>query len=154
MGARGPIARKTAAKGPPPGRPDRPKELSAEAAAEWDRIAEQLESAGLLSRIDRAALAAYCVCWQELMSATTTLEQEGRYIRVPIQTARGDTVGERVAPHPAVKVQADALSRLRGFLQELGLSPSARARIGTGAGEVEGKPNRLAAIADMMRGAK
>jgi P27 family predicted phage terminase small subunit len=62
--------------------------LSAEAAAEWDRVAGELDDAGALALVDRAALAAYCLAWAELVAATRLLDAEGRIITEPIQSTR------------------------------------------------------------------
>src|SRR5215813_4818923 len=50
--------------------PDVPAHLSAEAKAEWERLAPELARLGLLSRIDRGALAGYCEAWSDFVDAT------------------------------------------------------------------------------------
>jgi phage terminase small subunit len=40
--------------------PEPPAELSGDARKEWDRVAPELYRMGLLTGLDRAALAAYC----------------------------------------------------------------------------------------------
>lgn len=45
---------------PEPAIPEAPVELSPAARAEWDRLAAELAALGMLTNLDRAALAAYC----------------------------------------------------------------------------------------------
>lgn len=139
--------------GPKSGRPARPPELTGEAGAEWDRVVPGLDAAGWLSPIDRAALAAYCLAWAELVQATKVLDAEGRVIETPIQTARGEVVGQRKQLHPAVKLQRDAFARVKSFLVEFGLSPASRKRMG-GDDEGGGEPpagNAVLGIRDRVQ---
>jgi phage terminase small subunit len=48
---------------PPAETPDCPVHLDDEAQAEWNRITPELSTLGLIARIGRAALAAYCQAW-------------------------------------------------------------------------------------------
>ena len=49
--------------------PDCPEHLDKDAQAEWQRISPILSEMNLLSSADRAALAAYCVCYGRWVSA-------------------------------------------------------------------------------------
>lgn len=109
--------------------PKRPPFLEGEAAAEWDRIVPELESAGLLTNADRAVLSAYCQAWEELVECTRIIHKDGRFITRVIQTARGDELGEEIKPHPALMSQRDAIGRVRSLLDALGLTPAARRRM-------------------------
>ena len=102
-----------------------PDWLSAAAKAEWRRVLPELEFLGLASLIDRAALAAYCQAWAELVDATRQLTREGR----TIDTEKGCTA------HPAVARQKAALGALRAFASEFGLTPASRSRIRLGGGD-------------------
>lgn len=106
-----------------------PEWLSAEAKTEWRRIVPELRRLGLLTLVDRTALAAYCQAHAELRLATETVDKEGRVIEEPIVDKEGDVVGHKLKPHPAVKMQRDAMQRIKQFIAEFGLSPSARARV-------------------------
>jgi P27 family predicted phage terminase small subunit len=100
--------------------PEPPDWLSADALAEWKRLAPQLAAAGLLTKLDRAALASYCSAWGDLCEANRTLQQFGStYI-----TERGVIV-----LHPMLKVVERSRHALRAFASEFGLSPSARTRV-------------------------
>jgi P27 family predicted phage terminase small subunit len=114
-----------------------PDWLSPSAKAEWKRIIVELKLHGLVTRLDRAALAAYCQAYAELKWATTTLDKEGRIVAVYAHTEAGDIlldskrkpVAESYKPHPAVKLQRDAFARVKAFLAEFGLTPSSRTRV-------------------------
>lgn len=120
------------------GEPGMPEWLSAEAKREWRRITPELNRVGVLCKVDRAALAAYCQAFAELADATRMLEKEGRVIESPVFSKAGELVGHVKKLHPAVKLQRDAFARVKQFLGEFGLTPSSRVRLkGVGTGEAE-----------------
>ena len=63
--------------------PSCPPHLDDEAKKEWRRIAKELLQCGLLSKIDRAALAGYCVVWSWWTKAETELKASGLTITTP-----------------------------------------------------------------------
>lgn len=109
--------------------PDQPAWISGEAAAEWERIVPELLKSEMLTKCDRAALAAYCQAWAELVECSFTIQDEGRFITEPVQNAKGDVLGERKKAHPALSAQRDAFARVKSFLAEFGLTPAARMRM-------------------------
>jgi P27 family predicted phage terminase small subunit len=109
--------------------PPMPGWLSDRAKVEWKRITPELVTLGIVSRIDQAALAAYCQAVAELEQATRTIDAEGRVCVWPILDKDGDKIGERLKSHPAVQQQRDAMQRVKGFLAEFGLSPASRSRV-------------------------
>lgn len=111
------------------GIPDRPPELTGEAAAEWDRLIPELDAAGLLAVTDRGVIAAYCLAYQDMLAARAVVAVEGRYLRVASQTSKGEVVGQRVVTHPAVKDLDAASRRLQKFASELGLTAASRFRL-------------------------
>lgn len=162
MGARGPAPKPTKLKilagnpghrpinrlepEPTPGAPDPPAWLPAEALAEWRRVVPELDRLKLLTKVDRAVLAAYCVAWSELVTATQKLEAEGRVVDVVVRDRHGEEVGTRAALHPAVKLQRDAFARVKAYLGEIGLSPSSRSRL-----QVPDAPEANDPIAELLR---
>jgi P27 family predicted phage terminase small subunit len=121
---------------PTPGAPGMPDWLSREAKAEWRRLVPQLERLGLLTKVDRAGLAAYCQAHAELADATKLLEAEGRVLEEPVTARQREDgvevvklVGYRKKLHPAVRLQRDAFARVKQFLGEFGLTPATRARL-------------------------
>lgn len=140
MGARGPAAKPTALKviegtfrkdrapkneaKPAVKAPSCPRWLHREAKREWRRIVPELLTLGLLSQIDRAALAAYCEAYAEWWEADRTIREEGRY-----QTFITKTGSEYRQVHPAVGVKNNAIDRMRRFASEFGMTPAARTRV-------------------------
>lgn len=80
----------------------RPAWLALEAKREWTRIVPELERIGVLTTVDRGAVAAYCQLWAEFVAAT----------------AEGDWRKMKQAA-PLVKAAA----------AELGITPSSRSRV-------------------------
>ncbi len=109
--------------------PRMPVWLPARAKAEWKRIVPELERLGLLTLVDLAALASYCVAFSELEDATRTLEKEGRVCVWPVFDKQGVKVGERLKAHPAVQLQRDAARLVKQFISEFGLTPASRTRV-------------------------
>src|SRR5215469_12484602 len=58
---------------PATGLPAAPAELTADAKTEWQRVARRLHALGLLTTVDRAALAAYCQAWGRWRQAERAL---------------------------------------------------------------------------------
>lgn len=111
------------------GIPGMPEWLSREAKAEWRRIAPELDRVGMLCKVDRAALAAYCQAFAEMADATRLLEKEGRIIDRLVFNRTGDVVGTVKVIHPAYKLLKEGFSRVKQFLAEFGLTPSSRVRL-------------------------
>ena len=97
-----------------------PRWLSQDAKREWRRVAPELTRLGLLTLVDRAALAAYCEAYAEWLLACRALT-EGGYT---FTTDKG-----YVVPHPMVGIKQKALDRMRAFMTEFGMTPSSRSRI-------------------------
>lgn len=117
--------------------PRMPAWLSPRAKAEWKRIVPELVRLNLLATIDLAALAAYCQAFAELEEATRTVDKEGRVCVQPIVNKKGERIGERLKPHPAVQQQRDAMRTVKQFLAEFGLSPASRSQV-----QVNRQPDR------------
>lgn len=105
---------------PPQVAPEAPEWLSMEAQAEWDRIVPVLDTLGLLTAVDRAALAAYCTAWALVVDAAQEIQAFGLLVE--------GQKGERVK-NPAIQVLRDATATCKGFCAEFGLTPSARSRM-------------------------
>lgn len=105
---------------PRPVAPTCPKWLPKEAKEEWSRLAAELDALGLLTVLDRAAFAAYCVAVARFREASAVLAREGNVVP-----------GHRgvLRKHPMVTVLRQSLDLLRAFAQEFGLTPAARTRI-------------------------
>ena len=100
--------------------PQCPKHLSAEAKREWKRMATELYNAGLLTNIDRSALAAYCQAWARWAQAERILAKKGTVIL----TSFGNLIQS-----PYLSIANTAVEQMRKFLTEFGMTPSSRSRV-------------------------
>lgn len=105
---------------PAPAVPEPPEDLDPEARAEWDRIVPHLAALGLLSHLDRAALAAYCQLYARWWEAERAIREHGL-----TQVTESGYVAQR----PEVGIANTALTQMRRYLVEFGLTPAARSRI-------------------------
>lgn len=97
-----------------------PSHLSDEAKREWHRVARDLANLGLLSRIDRAALANYCQAWGRWVEAEEALRKYGVMVKSP----NGFPMQS-----PYLAVANKAMEQIRAMLTEFGMSPSSRTRV-------------------------
>ena len=100
--------------------PPCPKGLGAIARREWKRQSKILLELGVISSLDRAALAVWCDTWGEFLSAVGHLKKHGK-------TVKG-SMGQ-VVQSPWLKTKAAAADRLLKYAAQFGFTPSARARI-------------------------
>jgi P27 family predicted phage terminase small subunit len=103
---------------PPP-----PDWLHEFAKQEWWRTAPELHVLGLLSSVDTACLAAYCMSYAMWREAAEQLADE----RLLSETRAGQT-----CRNPLVKVARDAAADMMRYAAEFGLTPVARTRIAAG----------------------
>jgi len=100
--------------------PSPPEHLNQIASVEWGRISQQLYKLGLLSDIDRAALAAYCVAYSRWVLAEQKLNEQG----FTIETTNGNII-----QNPIVGIANQAMEHMRKFLVEFGMTPSSRTKV-------------------------
>jgi P27 family predicted phage terminase small subunit len=114
--------------------PSIPSHLSKEARKEWRRITVELLDLGLISRLDRAALAIYCQAWARLVQAEQALEArrkqaeqagENEFDACFIQLTPTGFQRESVLIRMIGKLQQDCDRYLASF----GMSPSSRSRV-------------------------
>ncbi len=100
-----------------PGRcPTAPAWLSAQAKAEWKRVAPQMHGRRLLTPDTLATLESYCVAAGTVRECEEIMGRDGRMIE-------GET---GLKPHPAFKMQSAAMREARLLAAELGLTPHRR----------------------------
>src|SRR5438132_7052622 len=58
-----------------------PKHLKGEARKEWNRVKRELAPLGLLTSVDRMALAAYCTLWSRWIAAEEQIELLGLVVK-------------------------------------------------------------------------
>lgn len=109
---------------PNPEIPSAPRHLSREALMEWGRITDELHRLGLLSNIDRAALAAYCQAYGRWVEAETQIYADPECPLLTSRTANGTTI-----QHPLVGIANSAALLMHKFLTEFGMTPSSRTRV-------------------------
>ena len=111
-----------------------PSHLNKEAKKEWRRLAGELYVLGLLSRIDRAALAGYCQAYGRWVMAEEHLTQEGL-------TTKAQSGYEQ--PSPWLSIANKSLEQVRVLGAEFGLTPVSRSKVSATAAIPTG-PNKLA----------
>lgn len=99
-------------------RPAPPEELDGEPLLEWHRVCGELEAAGRLEKTDRAILVLYVETWAAWRAVSTGVTKFGAVIKFP----NGVT-----GASPFAKLQKEYGTQLRGLLNDLGLTPAARA---------------------------
>lgn len=104
----------------PDAMPDCPPHLGFAAREEWDRLAEVLHRMGVLTTVDRAALAAYCQCYGRWVEAEEKLQSTPMLLK----TATG-----YVQQSPWLSISNKQLELMGRYMAELGLTPAARSRV-------------------------
>lgn len=102
------------------GMPECPPHLDAAAKVEWKRISVQLMAVGLLTKVDRAALAAYCQTYSRWAEAEGMIKAHGILVK---------GMGGFPLPNPALRIADRAMDQMLKFLTEFGMSPSSRSRV-------------------------
>lgn len=103
--------------------PPRPSFLDAVARTEWKRVVPALERLGLLTSVDRAALAAYCQAYSRWRKAEIEIQKHGLTSVTPLGF---------VQKRPEVTIAKEAMALMRAFAAEFGMTPSSRSRVKTG----------------------
>ena len=105
---------------PNTGLPAPPDHLSDEAKREWERAGGLLATLGLVSDLDRSALAGYCQAWGRWVEAEEALRQYGVVVKSPSGFPMQS---------PFLAVANKALEQMRSFLIEFGMTPASRTRV-------------------------
>lgn len=100
--------------------PDCPNHLSAEAKAEWNRIAASLNRIGLLTQVDRATMAGYCQCYGRWVEAELKLAETPAILRLP---------SGYIQQSPWLTIANKQLELMAKYMVELGLTPASRSRL-------------------------
>jgi P27 family predicted phage terminase small subunit len=102
-----------------------PTSLSAAAKRVWKRLVPELDVLGLLTRVDRDALVAYCRTFARWQATEDFLDAHGEVY--PIRDDQGRI--KCMAQFPQVAIARNLLLVLKAYQQEFGLTPSARSRL-------------------------
>ncbi len=100
--------------------PTCPAHLSPTAKAEWKRLAAEMHRLGIISQLDRAALAAYCQAYGRWTEAEKKLKETPALIKLP---------SGYIQPSPWLGIANKQLDIMHKFMGELGLSPVSRSRV-------------------------
>jgi P27 family predicted phage terminase small subunit len=105
-----------------PAIPTCPTHLNDTAKSEWRRVTKLLLPLGLITKLDRACLGAYCAAYSTWVEACEQIERYGLGFKSPTGFP---------LQSPYVAIRDRALDQIRTFGSEFGMSPSARSRVKT-----------------------
>ena len=121
--------------------PTPPAFLNDDAKVEWSRICETLYKVGLMTELDRGALAACCQAygrWAQAERALARMSDKDELTRaLMIKTSNGNAI-----QNPLVGIANKAAADYVKYAVEFGMTPSARARVTTHPNDE--KENKLA----------
>lgn len=108
--------------------PNCPAHLIDEAKKEYKRITVELKDLGLISKIDRAAISAYCSAWSEIVHC------EKKIAELNAKDPKGEAGFVGITPNGYqqmsvwVQIRNRAYERMMKFASEFGMSPSSRTK--------------------------
>lgn len=100
--------------------PRPPEHLSDEEKAKWKLTVKELYPLGLITTIDKDALAMYCVIFVRWLKAEKMVREKGEIIK----TAAGNII-----QNPYLSIANRALEQLNKLGAEFGMTPSSRSRV-------------------------
>src|SRR5688500_3804951 len=108
--------------------PTCPACLDGEARKEWKRLVAELAELGLLTRLDRGLLAAYCQAHALWVEAVSSIQRYGTMVKSP---------NGYPMQSPYVAVANNPVDIMVRIASEFGMPPSSRTRIRVGAPKPE-----------------
>jgi len=111
--------------------PRPPAYLDRQGAATWRRLARESMEMGILTTIDREALAACCMLFATAVKAER--EMKGQ----PLVCVHTGENGSYEYPNPLIAIRNKALAGYRAFMAGFGMDPSSRSRIKVPAKQAE-----------------
>ena len=115
----------------PDGVPACPDHLEGEARAEWFRLVGPLYEAGVLTTVDRGALAAYAQAWCRWVEAEEKLKTTPILMKTP---------SGYIQQNPWLGIANKQMELMGRYMVELGMTPSARSRLKVAAGPTAQEP--------------
>jgi P27 family predicted phage terminase small subunit len=100
--------------------PSCPPHLTPAAAEEWHRVASVLHGMGVLTGIDRAALAAYCQAYGRWVEAEERLKETPILFKTP---------SGYVQQSPWLGIANKQLELMGRYMVELGMTPASRSKV-------------------------
>lgn len=107
--------------------PQCPQHLVGEAKKEWRRLTPELVRYGMISEVDRAAVAMICTMWGRYVEAEEMIERaakEAKGTGLFVRSPSGYPIQS-----PWVAVSNKAMELYKSYLAEFGLSPASRSRV-------------------------
>jgi P27 family predicted phage terminase small subunit len=97
-----------------------PEHLTSAAAREWRRVVRVLQAMGVVTAVDRAALAAYCQAYGRWVEAEARLREAPLLYKTP---------SGHVQQSPYLGIIHKQLELMGRYMVELGMTPAARSRV-------------------------
>ncbi len=114
--------------------PSPPRDMGAEAKAEWRRVMPVLVERRVLTAADMAAVERYCEATGDVKIARARIKQDGEYVLNRL---------EELKRHPAFTTLREAAAEARRWAAELGLTPASRSRVAVGDAEDDSAGSRM-----------
>jgi len=123
MSARGRKPKPRPIEGGGGGAPEKPATIADDpvASALWDSLVAEMTESRILAKTDGPILACLCSAYSRFVKAREILSKEGWVV---VNGKNGST-----RSHPLLNIEATAATEMSRYASELGLSPTARARI-------------------------
>ena len=117
-------------------RPGPPSHLNADAELEWERMVEQLYNLGIMTDIDRTALAIYCQAYGRWSQAERALAKVANTADgLVIKTKNGNLI-----QNPLVGIANKSMQDTMRYITEFGLTPASRTKIAMAEREMADDP--------------
>ena len=100
--------------------PKCPTHLKGEARREWKRVSVELYEAGLLAKVDRAALAIYCKSWERWVKAEKELNEQ----ELVLTSKEGGKYH-----NPWLSVANKAMADIEKYMSKFGMTPASRKNV-------------------------
>lgn len=100
--------------------PRPPEHLSTEEKKKWKAVVRDLYPLGLVTAVDKDALAMYCTIFVRWLKAENLVREKGEIIK----TAAGNII-----QNPYLSIANRALEQLNKLGAEFGMTPSSRSRV-------------------------
>jgi len=108
----------------PPDAPEKPAELKGHAAVVWDDIVPKLAVLGVLQKVDRGQILAYCKASARIAEAEAEIDENGMFYWT------AGRQGQHRKLNPAVGVIERAEKTIAQLAEKFGMTPTSRKQMG------------------------
>lgn len=109
---------------PAPGLPDPPEGMDESTRAVWQRLAVELEAAGIATQLDSLAFEMLVRAYVEMQAAAAKVAQLG-----PVWMDQGEGKIPKFVYSPFWVIQNKEWKKLQAMLTEFGMTPSSRSKV-------------------------